>query len=505
LSAPALLSLERLDKRYGAVHAVDAVSLDFEAGRIHAVAGENGAGKSTLLRMAAGVARPDSGVVRVQGVAVTPGNPREAIRRGIGMVQQHFALVPSLTALENAMLGAEPVGRLGVLDEGVARARAMEAAAQMGVTLDWDAAVEELGVGDRQRLEIVRTLMRQARVVILDEPTAVLTPGEADALYATLRRLAEAGRAIVVVTHRLDEVRRYADVASVLRRGALVSTRPLQRGQDDAAVAAITRDIMGQDPPPLLARPAHRAGDVVLTVRDVRYGHALRGVAFDVRAGEIVGVAGVEGNGQRELVRVLSGLEPPDAGELLGAGGRACSAESVVVVHEDRLVEGLVLPAAVRDNLVLGELARFSRLGLLDFAALDRVARERLSRAHLAPESLSLPAAALSGGNQQRVVVARAVSRADRAAVLVLAQPTRGVDLRAARAIHAEIVRVAEEGKGILVVSADLAELRALCDRVLVIARGRIAAELPPDAPDASFGDAMLGGSPHPVAVQVPS
>jgi simple sugar transport system ATP-binding protein len=505
LSAPALLSLERLDKRYGGVHAVAGVSLDFEAGRIHAVAGENGAGKSTLLRMAAGIVRPDSGVVRVEGAALAPGNPREAIRRGIGMVQQHFALVPSLTALENAMLGAEPIGPFGVIDEGVAGARARAAAAQMGVTLDWNAPVEAMGVGDRQRLEIVRTLMRAARVVILDEPTAVLTPGEADALYETLRRLAGAGRAIVVVTHRLDEVRRHADAASVLRRGALVSTRSLHRGADDAAVAEITRDIMGQDPPPRLERARQPAGDVVLTVGDLRCGLALRGVTFEVGAGEIVGVAGVEGNGQRELVRVLAGLEPPDAGELLGGDGRPCSAESVVVVHEDRLAEGLVLGAAVRDNLVLGELARFSRFGLIDAAALDREAAARLARAQLGPETLPLPAATLSGGNQQRVVVARAVSRADRASVLVLAQPTRGVDLRAARAIHAEIVRVAAEGKGILLVSADLAELRALCDRVLVIARGRIAAELPPDAPDASFGDAMLGGSKRAAPAQVPS
>jgi simple sugar transport system ATP-binding protein len=507
LSAPALLSLDRLDKRFGAVHAVAAVSLDFEAGCVHAVAGENGAGKSTLLRMAAGIVRPDAGTVRVDGVAVAPDNPREAIRRGIGMVQQHFALVPSLTALENAMLGAEPVRSFGALDGGAARARARAAAAQMGVTLDWDAPVETMGVGDRQRLEIVRTLMRDARVVILDEPTAVLTPAEADALYATLRRLAGAGRAVIVVTHRLDEVRRYADVASVLRRGALVSTRPLKGGDEDEVLAAVTRDIMGQDPPPRLARAPHPLGDVALTLRDVRRGHALRGVTFDVRAGEIVGLAGVEGNGQRELVRVLAGLEGHDGGELLGADGQACGAESVVVVHEDRLAEGLVLRASVRDNLVLGELARFSRglLGFVDFAALDREAGARLERAQLAPDRLPLPAASLSGGNQQRVVVARAVARADRAAVLVLAQPTRGVDLRAARAIHAEIVRVAAAGKAVLLVSADLAELRALCDRVLVIARGRIAAELPPDAPDARFGDAMLGVTDRAGHAQEPS
>jgi general nucleoside transport system ATP-binding protein len=348
-------------------------------------------------------------------------------------------------------------------------------------------------VGDRQRLEIVRTLMRDARVIILDEPTAVLTPGEADALYATLRRLAEGGRAIVVVTHRLDEVRRFADVASVLRRGTLVSTRAV-RGAGDDELAQLTREIMGHDPLPRLERSARPLADVKLSVRDLRLGRALRGVTFSVRAGEIVGVAGVDGNGQRELVRVLGGLEAPEGGAMRGSADEPWSLADVAVVYEDRLAEGLVLAATVRENLVLGELDRFTRHGFVDASAVDREARARAARAELAPETLALPASVLSGGNQQRIVVARAVSRGDRANVLVFAQPTRGVDLQASRAIHAEIVGAASRGKAVLVVSADLAELRALCDRVLVIARGRIVVDLPPDAPDARFGEAMLGG-----------
>jgi simple sugar transport system ATP-binding protein len=488
---PALLALGRLSKRYGAVRAVDDVSLAFEAGRIHAVVGENGAGKSTLLKMAAGVVAPDAGDVRVDGARLARHTAREAIARGVGMVQQHFALVGVLRAIDNVMLGAEPVGPLGRLDEARGRARAEAVAREMGVTLPWDARVETLGVGDRQRLEIVRTLVREARVVILDEPTAVLTPGEADQLYATLRRLADAGRAIVVVTHRLDEVRDHADDVSVMRRGKLVSTRHFgaQRdgGGDAAALHAVTRDIMGEEPPPPLERRAREPGEVRLAMKDVALGRALRGVTLDVRAGELVGIAGVEGNGQRELVRVLAGLDAPDAGEV--------RCDAAAVVHEDRHAEGLVLAASVRENLVLGELARFTRLGLVDVAALEREARARLERARVVPPDLDVAVAALSGGNQQKVVVARASARA--VAVFVFAQPTRGVDLGAARAIHAEIVRAADDGKAVLLVSADLGELRALSDRLLVMARGRIVAELAPDASDAEVGEAMLGGAPE--------
>jgi simple sugar transport system ATP-binding protein len=490
---PALLALDRLSKRYGALLAVDGVSLAFDAGRIHAVVGENGAGKSTLLKMAAGVVAPEAGEVHVGGARLAPHTAREAIKRGVGMVQQHFALVGVLRAIDNVMLGAEPVGPFGRLDEARARARAEAVAREMGVELAWDAPVETLGVGDRQRLEIVRTLVRDARVLILDEPTAVLTPGEADQLYATLRRLADAGRAIIVVTHRLDEVRDHADDVSVMRRGRLVSTRRLgpaagevaYRRADAAALHAVTRDIMGEEPPPPLERSARVPGDVRIAMKDVVLGRALRGATLDVRAGEIVGVAGVEGNGQRELVRVLAGLDAPEAGEV--------RCEAAAVVHEDRHAEGLVLAASVRDNLVLGELARFTRLGLVDRASLERAARGRLDRAHVVPPDLDAPAAALSGGNQQKVVVARAVSR--HVSVFVFAQPTRGVDLGAARAIHAEIVRAADEGKAVLIVSADLGELRTLCDRLLVMARGRIVAELPPGASDAELGEAMLGGA----------
>jgi ABC-type uncharacterized transport system ATPase subunit len=381
------------------------------------------------------------------------------------------------------------VKTLGRLDVPRALARADAVAREMGVSLPWEAPVETLGVGDRQRLEIVRTLVREARVVILDEPTAVLTTGEAAQLYATLRRLADGGRAIVVVTHRLDEVRDHADDVTVLRRGKRVSTRIMKRGDEDV-LRDVTRDIMGEDPPPAPERRTRTPGDVRLELEDVRLGRALRGVTLCVRAGEIVGIAGVEGNGQRELVRVLAGLDVADGGEV------RCG--PAAVVHEDRHTEGLVLAASVRDNLVLGELARFTRLGLVDGDALEREARVRLVRGGVTPSDLGAAAAALSGGNQQKVVMARAVGRSERVSVFVFAQPTRGVDLGAARAIHLEIARAADAGKAVLLVSADLAELRSLCDRLLVLARGRIVAELPPDAPEAEVGEAMLGGARRP-------
>jgi general nucleoside transport system ATP-binding protein len=478
----AALELDGVDKRFGAIHAVRGATLAFERGRIHAVVGENGAGKSTLLRIAAGLLEPDEGETRVSGQRLEPHTPAEAIRRGVAMVQQHFALVEAFTALENIVLGVEPVrGPLGRLDLAVARGKVAAIAREIGADISLDARVASLGVGDRQRLEIARALYREANVVILDEPTAVLTPGEADALYTTLRRLADAGRAVVVVTHKLDEVRDHADVATVMRRGSILETRAVKRTQDD--VRSLADAIMGAEPTAEVARGARTAGEPVLVVKGLGVGRGLRGVSFAVRAGEVVGVAGVEGNGQRELVRALAGLEPEYDGTV------APGPDALAVVHEDRHQEGLVLGATVRDNLVLGELGRFSRRGVIDRRALEAEALRRVERAQ-APPDLDAPARGLSGGNQQKLVVARAIAR-ERAA-LVVAHPTRGVDLAASRAIHGEILAAASRGAAVLVVSSDLHELRALCDRLLVLARGRISAELPAGASDAEIGRAML-------------
>jgi simple sugar transport system ATP-binding protein len=485
-----------VEKRYGGVvAAVRAATVSFHAGVIHAVCGENGAGKSTLLKVVAGMVVPDTGHVEAFGTMLTPHTPREAIRRGIGMVLQHFALVPVFTALENIVLGAEPTSALGVIDLGAARRRAEAVAKELGVALPLDALVESLGVGDRQRLEIARALYREAKLLILDEPTAVLTKGEAASLYATLRRLKDAGTGIVVVTHKMDEVRAYADVVTVLRRGQLVFTKPLLRDNAadiDAQVEEVTAAIMGAGGSgSVKARGSEGATsgekEVVLSVRHVTVGRGLIEASLTLRAGEILGVAGVEGNGQGELVAVLARDRAPDSGEVTGA--------ATTIIREDRQVEGLVLDASMRDNLVLGELASFAgRLGLLDLTALEDEANARLAWSG-APKDLDRPARTLSGGNQQKTVVARSLARLQerRARVLVAAQPTRGVDLGARHDIHERLREAAAMGAGVLVLSADLDELRALCSRILVLARGKIVADLPPSTSDEELGRRMLG------------
>jgi simple sugar transport system ATP-binding protein len=484
-----LLALEHVDKHFGATHAVCDVSIAFEPGRVHALVGENGAGKSTLLRIAAGRLRPDAGEVRA-GAGVR-----------VAMVEQQFALVGALTALENFILGNEPCDAIGRIDRRGARARAERAASEVGTSVDWAKTVARMSVGERQRLEILRAVGRDAAVLLLDEPTSALAAAEAAPLYALLRRLAGSGRAVVVVTHRLDEVREHADRVSVLRHGKLVATRALDR-RGDAEMRAIADDVMGPDAPVAEPRrirdapPGPRPAPPI-ELRAVTLGRELRGVSLAVSAGEVVGVAGIDGNGQDALVRVIAGLECPDGGELRVA--------RVAAAFADRDREGLVRDASVADNLVLGELARFARRGLVSAAALAEEAGARLRGAGIAPPDLDAPARFLSGGNRQKIVVARALARADRLDALVFAQPTQGVDAAGARRIHDAIARAADGGKAVLLVSTDLAELRRSCDRIAVIARGVIVAELPPDAPEARFGEAMLGSPPSAAAGALPA
>lgn len=472
------------------------VTCAFKEAEIHAICGENGAGKTTLLKLVSGMLVPDAGEVVVGEGRLEPHTPREAIRRGVAMVLQHFALVPVFTALENIILGAEP-SSMGVLDKTAARARAEAIGVELGTRLPLDARVESLGIGDRQRIEIARALFRDARLVILDEPTAVLTKSEALALYATLRRLAAAGKGIVVVTHKMDEVRAHADVVSVMRRGELVFTKPLDRkGDIDAQVEEVAASIMGGH---ASARGAHAVasglerlsrvpdadagGADVLVMKGVSLGRGLVDASLTLRAGEVVGIAGVAGNGQKELVAVLGGDFAPDSGSIRGG--------PFAIVREDRQTEGLVLDASLRDNIVLGELDRFTRRGgILDLAALEREARQRIDPSG-APTDLDRPARTLSGGNQQKIVIARVLARA--AKVIVAAQPTRGLDLAASMEIHAKLLDAARHGAGVLVISADLDELRALASRIVVLARGRFVAELPPTATDEEIGRLMLG------------
>lgn len=481
-------------KRYGETLAVDGVSLALEAGRLHAVVGENGAGKSTLLGIAAGIVRPDEGHVEIDGARLSPHTAARAIRAGVGIVTQHFSLVPVFSAIDNVMLGAEPVGPLGWLDRRSARERLAKVLGELDVTLDLRANAETLSVGDRQRLEIARVLYREARIVILDEPTAVLAPQEAAPLYGMLRRMADAGRAVCVVTHKLDEVYAFADEVSVLRRGAVVAHGPVDRTRSRGEIVEeLSRSVMGGEAPLATAlRPTGPAGEDVLVVEDVAHEPHLRGVSLRVRAGEIVGVCGVEGSGQDDLARAVGGIELV-AGTVRTPGSTAGPA----VVHADRHREGLVLDASLADNALLGELGSRVRWGwIVDRRAVREEARERVRRAGVAPANLDSPVRALSGGNQQKLVVERACARADGKAVrvLVASQPTRGVDVGAARAIHERIAGVARAGAGVLLMSSDLEELRALSNRLLVLARGKIVAEVAPDTPSARLGELMLGG-----------
>jgi simple sugar transport system ATP-binding protein len=495
-----VLELESVARVFGDCVAVERATARIEPGEIHAIVGENGAGKSTLLKMAAGVFPPSGGVVRIDGAPLDPATPAEAIRRGVGMVHQHFMLVGAFRAIENVILGGEPTTSFDRLDLARATARAREIMESAGLSVPLDAPTAQLTVGERQRLEILRVLYRGARALLLDEPTAVLSPLEAEDLYATLRRLAEGGASVAVVTHRLDEVTRHADRVTVMRRGRTVLSEAQDR-KNPLSTDDLTRAIMGGAPPPPFAPPPLVEGArAVLEVTGLALADAggrplLDGVDLTVRAGEIVGVAGVEGNGQRELVRALAGLEPRASGRVLVAG-RDLSRERVRarrpmlgVVHEDRHAEGLLLDATVGDNMVLGD------LGDGPFDEKATIAR-RIEAFGVEPPNAGKLAGELSGGNQQKIVIARELDRlrsaGDKAAA-VLAQPTRGVDVGAAAVIHRAIGDAAAAGMAVLVISADLAELRRLSHRIVVMRRGKLVASLPRDASETEIGRAMLG------------
>jgi ABC-type uncharacterized transport system ATPase subunit len=486
--ASELAQVRGVSKTFGAVVAVKDASCTFSARELHAVCGENGAGKSTLLKMVAGLLRPDVGEILVGGSALSPPTPREAIARKVAMVLQHFSLVPALSVLENIILGAEPRGTFGRLDRDTSKEGVERVLVELGVSLSLDAPVASLGVADRQRVEIARALFRDASLIILDEPTAVLAPIESTRLYQTLRGLTQGGKGVVVVTHKMDEVRRYADLVTVMRRGQVLSTETLHRdGNVDATIDRIVSDMMGARgtvsyaPATVVGSGAEDAREA-LVLDGVTVPGALDALSLTVKAHEIVGVAGVEGNGQRELVGVLAGELQPTRGVV--------RAERVAIVREDRHEEGLVLDASVRDNVVLGELDRFSRWGVLDLSALDEEATRRVERSG-APRNLDRPVRELSGGNQQKLCVERALER--NASLLVVSQPTRGVDPGARADIHDKLKDAANAGAGILVISADLDELRCLASRLVVLVRGRLRVELPPTASDDEIGRYMLG------------
>ena len=467
----------RASKRYGDCVALRDARLEVKGGTVHAVVGENGAGKSTLLKVVYGLVRADAGELTLGGdrVDLARHGVVAAQAKGVGMVHQHGMLVPTLSLAENAALGHERL-RHGLLDLAAAERELEAAASALEQPLDGGALAGALTVGEQQRAEIVMAVARARRVLILDEPTALLAPREVDRLLAMLRMIADAGCAVVLVTHKLDEVAAVADAVTVLRAGATVAELPRGTPTQDVARAMVG----GEPPPPGAAPPPPAAGaPVVLAVRRP-------GVELEVKAGEIVGIAGIEGNGQRELVHGLAGLAPG-----------ATRDPTVAHVAEDRQLHGLVLDGTLADNVMLGRDAEVRRGWRIDRERVRALTERSLAALDVRPPAPALPARALSGGNQQKLVVARELGRPGVRAV-VAAQPTRGVDIAAQAVIHDRLRAAAEAGAAVLVVSADLDELFALCHRVAVMHRGAIAGELAGDelrAPDARarLGAWMVG------------
>jgi ABC-type sugar transport system ATPase subunit len=473
-----LLTLSAITKRYPGVLALDGVDLALAPGAVHALVGENGAGKSTLLKILAGAERPDGGTITLDGAAVRFAAPRDALARGITVIYQEFALVPELSASANVLLGMEP-GRHGLLDLAAERERAAEALASLGATFDPATPVAALAVAERQLVELARALVRRARVIALDEPTATLSHRETEHLFARVLALKAQGLAIVFVSHRLEEVRRIADAVTVLRDGRRVWTGAAAGVSD----AQIVRHMVGRDVEMERVLGRSAPGDVVLHVAGLTRAPAFHDVSFSLRRGEIVALAGLVGAGRTEVARCLAGADPWDAGEVLVRNARYRPAtpreaieRGVVYLPEERKTLGLVLGMTVRENTTLAALGRFSRFGVLRRAAEGNAATAQAQALDLRPPDIERPAATLSGGNQQKVVMGKwLLTDAD---VLIVDEPTRGVDVGAKSEIHRRIRALADAGKAVLVVSSELPEVLALADRILVMCEGRVTGDL---------------------------
>lgn len=494
------IAAQGMRKVFGAVVANAAASLEVRRGEVHAVVGENGAGKSTLMRIVAGLIAPDAGTLRVDGRDVTGWSTRDAIGAGVGMVHQHFMLVPTLTVAENLVLGRETTRGMQ-LDVAAAEREVRTLCERTGLVVEPERRIAELSVGEAQRVEILKVLWRGAKILILDEPTAVLSPPEVRELWRVLQRLKADGGTVVLITHKLDEVVEISDTVTVMRAGQTVgrlatadatpaSIARLMVGREVAlASAALTTPAAAPAAAPGGAPAVPPASRPALEVRDLVVAGAMRpravnGVSFDLAAGEILGIAGVEGNGQTELVEAIAGLRLPSSGTLHLAGRditrasvRARADAGLSHIPEDRHRRGLILDYSVADNLILGQQHHFARRGALERERVAEWAARQIAGFDVRPADPALPARTLSGGNQQKVVIAREMGRDF--TVLLAAQPTRGVDVGAIEFIHGQLRRARDTGKAVLLVSADLAEVLALADRVAVMYGGRLVALLP--------------------------
>lgn len=508
---PYAVVLEGIGKSFPGVRANYDIDLRVRSGTIHAIVGENGAGKSTLMKTLYGMHQPDEGTIIVNGAVMHFRSPSDAIAAGIGMVHQHFMLADNLSVVENIILGAEPVGRRGVLRLGEAKQRIGQLMASLGIDFDLDAPVATLGIGQRQRVEILKVLYRGARILILDEPTAVLVPQEVDELFANLRRLVDEGATIIFISHKLDEVLAVSDDITVIRQGTTVATTT--PGQVDRRQLAEL--MVGSDLPNPAGRTTEIGDEVLLEVahlsvpgREKGAKLVLEDVCLTVRSGEVVGIAGVEGNGQAELCEAILGLtdvvRPTQAGgaarvvlaghDISAAPTRDRLARGLSYIPFDRHREGLLLDAPLWENTLLGreDEPTMAQGPFLRRRSIEADSRAVIERFGVRTPSEQVPGFALSGGNQQKLIVGREMASNPR--VLLAAHPTRGVDVGAQAAIWAELRAARDAGLGVLLISADLEELIGLSDRILVMFDGRITAELDPDtATPEQLGSYMTG------------
>ncbi|WP_275581064.1 ABC transporter ATP-binding protein [Natronosporangium hydrolyticum] len=484
----------------------DGVDLTVEPGEIHALLGENGAGKSTLMNILYGLVEPDSGEIRIDGEPVRINGPGDAIAAGIGMVHQHFMLVPVFTVAENVMLGAEPGrgGPLRVLDRRRARREVTAVSTRYGLPVDPDAVVGDLPVGVQQRVEIVKALTREVDLLVLDEPTAVLTPGEVQDLLEVIRGLRAAGKSIVFITHKLKEVKAIADRVTVIRRGRTITTTSPQASEAELAALMVGRTVSLE----VVKEPATPGAPVLeiagLAIDDDRRCRVVDGVDLRVHAGEVVGIAGVQGNGQSELVEAIVGLRQLVAGDIrlrgesvVGRRTKEILRSGVGYIPEDRTVDGLVRDFTVAENLVLNlyDSEPFGSRVALRPAAIAESARQRAAEFDVRTSSVEAAVGTLSGGNQQKLIVAREFTR--RLTLLVASQPTRGVDVGSVEFIHRQIVRERDIGTAVLLVSSELDEVLALADRIAVMYQGRIIATVSPELPREQIGLLMAGVLPN--------
>ncbi len=504
-----VLEVRGITKHFPGVLANDHVNFDLRQGEIHALLGENGAGKTTLMNVLYGLYAPDEGEIYRNGQRVFIHSPKDAIALGIGMVHQHFMLIPVFTVAENIMLGAETV-RGGRLDRKTVSAQVRELSHQYGLDLDPDAYVRDLPVGVQQRVEIVKTLYRKAEVLILDEPTAVLTPQEVEELFRIMRDLTNRGVSIIFITHKLKEVLAIADRITVMRAGRVVgTTTPAETTEARLAAMMVGREVILK-----VEKAPAKPGETVLQVRDLSVADqrgllAVRGVSFEVRAGGVLGIAGVQGNGQTELVEALTGLRPVHGGQVFLMGRdvtnrppRPLIENGLAHIPEDRQRHGLVLPYAVADNLVLCTYYQppFSRLFVVQDREVGRNAFRLVREFDIRTPSPFVPTSTLSGGNQQKVIVARELSRPVR--LLIANQPTRGLDVGSIEYIHRQIINMRDQGVAVLLVSAELDEIMALSDRIAVMYRGQIVDIVDADKVTKAALGLMMAGVPSAEALE---